>query len=296
MSKTHFRYNAAKFNVPPRPLAHQSPPSNSKKSVNRRSTALDYLPARPVDTVEQGVRVGYSRLRPGHFQVVRPYPNKIERGNVKFYRHRLDYSGCGDSKGLIYFLGTSNMKHPFENPSTKRECDPFKIFVRRGSSKHGACEVITGRHTGETCLTDWRNLEQSWVEIDLGVNVSIRPSRYMIRLGSEGAQFAMKDWVLEGVLNNSNEGGPATKTLPNVWQTIKEHIHDLTVYNASAKNPHNFAAVAFRLDDDGTWGKETGGFYRKIRIRLLGPNISKNAFLSISQVEVWGMVEVREIF
>ena len=50
-------------------------------------------------------------------------------------RFQLDYRGIADAKGLIYFMGTDGMQHPFENPSMKNY--GLKCSVIKGSNKVG---------------------------------------------------------------------------------------------------------------------------------------------------------------
>ena len=58
------------------------------------------------------------------------------------------------------------------------------------------------------------------------------------------------------------------------------------------KCPHKFNALSYTINDDMNFGKTDGGFYSKFRIRLTSNNVNGSAYLSISSVEFWGVLEM----
>ena len=256
--------------------------------IMRKSKALDHLPKREAKQTRDHLRVGYGAVQcQMPFHVVQPLAHAsgfIDRKKTPCRRHQLDFSGCDDPKGLLYFLGTDGLKAPFENPATKTA--GFRVTVEKGSNKFSPASTITDRHMGARCTTDWKDLHKSWVVVDLGKDVCLRPSRYMIRAGYENGSFAMVDWCLEGILCDRDSCANNTS-----WVVIKKHVNDLSMYNSGVSNPLDFCSCSYALDDDGSWGREFGGFFRKFRIRMLKPNVDGNAYLSLSQLEMWGILE-----
>ena len=81
-------------------------------------------------------------------------------------------------------------------------------------------------------------------------------------------------------LNLHNKHLPPTK---------KEIVHDKLRVGYC---PHKFNALSYTINDDMNFGKTDGGFYSKFRIRLTSNNVNGNAYLSISSVEFWGVLEM----
>ena len=248
----------------------------------------EHLPPRQKQAgVDNKLRVGYGEAREyGKTEVNMSLERATNKADNEKRRYVLNYSGLADAKGLIYFIGTDGMQHPFENPSMKN--DGLSLSVVKGSNKHGTPSDIVNRNNGYRSMTDWKAIEKSYIEVDLNKKVRLRPNRYMIRSGMTGPNFAPTDWVLEGIECDKN----GREDLRNGWKVIKLHSDDRSLFEKGLKNPHEFVACSYVLSDKENFGKEDGGFYSRFRVRLVGNNINGNAYFAIGSLEFWGILEV----
>ena len=248
----------------------------------------EHLPPRKKQVVvDDKLRVGYGAAREyGKTEVKMSLERATNKANNEKQQYVLNYSGLTDAKGLIYFIGTDGMQHPFENPSMKN--DGLNLFVIKGSNKHGAPSDIVDRNHAYRSMTDWKAIEKSYIEIDLNKKVRLRPNRYMVRSGMTGPNFAPTDWVLEGIECDKN----GSENVEKGWQIIKVHKDDRSLFEKGLKNPHEYVACSYILSDRKNFGKEDGGFYSRFRVRLVGNNINGNAYFAVGSLEFWGLLEV----
>lgn len=246
-----------------------------------------HLPPTKKEIVHDKLRVGYGEPKIyGQSQINMSVETAVNLKHDEKRRYQLDYRGIADAKGLIYFIGTDGMQHPFENPSLKNY--GLTLTVTKGSNKYGIPAKIVNRDpNGYQSLTDWKDIKKSYIEIDLNKKVRLRPNRYMIRSGTSGPNFTATDWVLEGIECDKN-GTENTQG----WKILKKHENDQTLFQKSCSCPHKFNALSYTINDDMNFGKTDGGFYSKFRIRLTSNNVNGNAYLSISSVEFWGVLEM----
>eukprot|EP00943_MAST-04B_sp_MAST-4B-sp1_P005962 g5962.t1 len=245
-----------------------------------------HLPPSKVEVIHDVLRVGYGE--PRNYGKSSSVNMSIESTVKKFekQRYKLDYSGMADAKGLIYFIGTDGMQHPFENPSMKNK--GLNLTIVKGSNRYGVPLEIVNRSPGYKSLTGWKDIKQSYIEIDLQSKVRLRPNRYMIRCGMTGPNFTPTDWVLEGIECDKN----GYENVNGGWKIIKNHTSDLTLFEKSCNNINDYVAQSFTINDDVNFGKEDGGFYSRFRVRLTNNNVNGNAYLSVSSIEFWGLLEI----
>ena len=103
-----------------------------------------------------------------------------------------------------------------------------------------------------------------------------------------GPNFTPTDWVLEGIECDKN----GYENVNGGWKIIKNHTSDLTLFEKSCNNINDYVAQSFTINDDVNFGKEDGGFYSRFRVRLTNNNVNGNAYLSVSSIEFWGLLEI----
>ena len=192
------------------------------------------------------------------------------------FKYRNDF----DTNGIIYHLGTRKTKdNIFQNPYLLGEINVIMSSVYIGNET-----ILTSRKKSlSVCNGPCLN---SFIIIDFGPYISIKPTRYTLCYGTYEFLNAPRHWVLEGLIDKP-EISLDIKNTPFVpirleprqvsdeWIILLSHVHDVSL--SSSVNTYS-------------WPIESMGDmrFRKFRIRMTGPNASGSAYLCISGMEIYG--------
>jgi hypothetical protein len=128
------------------------------------------------------------------------------------------------------------------------------------------------------CPNYTNNVENSWVEIDLGPRRLFLADFYTLRHGSSSTGNALRSWVLEAKVNND----------PNTnWVLLKIHENDESLSEEpNSSSSWEINALSEESDDFST---SMIGF-RMFRITSIGMNSSGNNCLFCCGLELYGIL------
>ena len=190
------------------------------------------------------------------------------------------YSSDFDKNGIVYYLGTvghnpdaadtsasSTSSLSWVNPAT---LSPPLIKVTSSGRHTTYSEVLHLSRTPVVALTSAS--QGSWICFDF-MQRAILPTYYTLRHYTQ-ASYALRNWVLEG----SRDG--------EEWLLLRAHVNDTAL---AARD----ATSSWKIDLGQLHDKkrdETGLMepFRKLRIRMTGPNSSNSWHLVCSGFEVYG--------
>ena len=175
------------------------------------------------------------------------------------HNYRKDF----DRNGVIYALGTNFGHSPWVNPGDLG-MSPIKVTVTRSSQDQGkAVDLLENRKGTLSCTKDE---EGSWWCLDLGPRFTLFPTRYTVRHGRDNGLSVMRNWRLEGSLDNRK------------WWTLKCHDND-----RGFKGTYPFYTGTWAID-----GEIRASRY--IRIYQTGKNSSGRYSLYLSGLELYGVL------
>ena len=115
----------------------------------------------------------------------------------------------------------------------------------------------------------------SWMSVDLGAHVRLRPTHYCLRHTQHGADHALRHWVLEGSVDEE------------AWRVLRQHQNDTSLQAVSMSTaawPVEAAAAAGEGEGEGG----AAGYYRYFRVRQTGTNSSGGHNLMCAGMELYG--------
>ena len=164
-----------------------------------------------------------------------------------------------DTNGVLHYIGTQEGTRDYQNPHTSGD-----VVVSWSSidSSSTVDRFVQHRHANPV-KSYTANVANSWMQVDLGQNRTLRPTYYCLRHDQNGANYVLRNWRLEG----SNDG--------QTWTTLRNHSNDTT--------------SAVQQMSEASWPVENCGVcYRFFRIFQYGKNSNNNDSLKCAGIELYG--------
>eukprot|EP01125_Pyxidicula_operculata_P007938 TRINITY_DN2680_c0_g1_i2.p1 TRINITY_DN2680_c0_g1~~TRINITY_DN2680_c0_g1_i2.p1 ORF type:complete len:447 (+),score=82.37 TRINITY_DN2680_c0_g1_i2:911-2251(+) len=186
--------------------------------------------------------------------------NFPRRGRRNSYGRIFEYEYDFDRKGILYFISTDGYRSSWKNPH-KTE----KVVVTGSSIEKGKLKYVVNLDARETWSCD---VPSSWFTIDLGKNRSVKPNCYTLRHGSNSKQDCLRNWVLKASDDNIK------------WTTLMRHSNDRSLSG-------NWSTHSWLIENpQKPW--------RYFRILQTGHNSSNHNFLSLSGIELYGELYLKQ--
>merc|ERR1711959_224950 len=146
----------------------------------------------------------------------------------------------------------------WRNPYTNDQ-----VAVKYSGMANGYAEMIVDRLEPKYFQT--ADAPNSWVEIDLGMKRTARPTAYtMCTFEGANRKTAPLSWVLEAAVGGKDE-----------WQVLSQHVNDTTLSTAP-KKPATWMIAA------------SPQYFRRFRVRMTGPSGDGKHSLGVSCIEFHG--------
>ena len=107
--------------------------------------------------------------------------------------------------------------------------------------------------------------------MDLGATRRISPNHYSLRHDNAGGYSCLRNWVLEGKMDDSDT---------SAWVVLREHVNDASINGAGATCSWPVTNVGMNQS------------YRYIRIRTTGVNSNGHRSLDCSGIELYGYLYI----
>ena len=173
-----------------------------------------------------------------------------------------------DTNGVLYHIGTAGGTLFYQNPHTAGDVVVSWSSVGEGSVDH----FVQHRHASPVASYT-NNVVNSWMQVDLGPDRSLRPTHYCLRHDATNGHAPM-NWRLEG----SNDG--------TNWTTLSNHTNDQSMLQNQRMSEANFTLA------------NVNERYRWFRIFQHGPNASRreseNSHLMCAGIELYGDLRENE--
>ena len=175
-----------------------------------------------------------------------------------------------DTNGVLHYIGTQGGTRNYQNPHTSGDVVVSWSSIRDGMVDRFVQHRLANRV--QSCTNPGAN---SWMQVDLGQNRTLRPTYYCLRNDNDGAAsngsgaYALRNWRLEG----SNDG--------QTWTTLRNHTND-TTFAGQAMSEANFSV------------ENCGVCYRFFRIFQYGKNSNSDDQLKCAGIELYGDLNVIE--
>lgn len=168
------------------------------------------------------------------------------------------YEADFDTKGVLYYLGTSGGTEPWRNP---HDLGVVKVTSSSVQSDSNPISSVVGR-TAVRCVT--QPSPNQWFAVDL-LEHSLIPTRYTLRHYSSWDTEALRSWNLEG----SNDG--------STWVVLRAHQNDRSLEKRGATH---------------TWDvSNCTESYSHFRIFMTGQNSNDHWYLALSGIEFYGILD-----
>lgn len=159
-----------------------------------------------------------------------------------------------ENKDALYYIATHEYREKWKNPHLEN-----LIEVKWSSIEKGSVEYILERVPKECWSQD---VPSSWLQIDLGPTRSLRVTHYSLRHGSNSKKDLIRNWVLKASIDGKE------------YDTLKRHKDDESLTTPFGSMTWSIQGCKKR--------------YRYFKIIQTGHNSSKNNFLSLSGIELFG--------
>ena len=170
-----------------------------------------------------------------------------------------------DTNGVLYHIGTVGGTLFYQNPHTAGFVVVSWSSVSGGSVDH----FVQHRHASPV-RSFTSNSANSWMQVDLGPDRSLRPTHYCLRHDAN-VHCALRSWRLEG----SNDG--------TTWTTLSNHTNDQSMLQQQMSEA-NFTLA------------NVNERYRWFRVLQHGPNAygRNNMLLMCAGIELYGDLRENE--
>ena len=167
-----------------------------------------------------------------------------------------------DTNGVLHYIGTQGGTRDYQNPHTSGDV----VVSWSGIGRGPVDRFVQHRHPNPV-QSYTKSVANSWMQVDLGQNRTLRPTYYCLRHGNSNCSCTLRNWRLEG----SNDG--------QTWTTLRNHANDTT--------------LAAQAMSEANWPVENCGVcYRFFRIFQYGKTSSGNAdHLFCAGIELYGDLE-----
>lgn len=164
----------------------------------------------------------------------------------------LTFASNGDTNGLFYYLGTSQLTQTWANPH------PTQIFTTVSGTNFDGAPLTDRQQTGASFYTD--NVPSSFMRVDLGLGLKFAPNYYTLQVPDT---YIPRSWNLQGSNDNTT------------WDDL--HV----VLNQTYSAFQWVGAVVSPPDR-----------YRYFRVLQTGLNQIGDNFLVISELELYGTLYI----
>ena len=165
-----------------------------------------------------------------------------------------------DTNGVLHYIGTQGGTRDYQNPRTSGD-----VVVSWSSIELGTVDLFVQHRHANAVNSCTKNVANSWMQVDLGQNRTLRPTYYCLRNSNNSAN-ALRNWRLEG----SNDG--------QTWTTLRNHANDTT--------------LAAQSMSEANWSVENCGVCNRFfRIFQYGKNSGDEDFLMCAGIELYGDLE-----
>jgi hypothetical protein len=181
---------------------------------------------------------------------------------VKSFR----YASAFDQNGLLYYIGSAGGTRGYVNPHVSGD-----VVVTWSSIYSGHVEYFVNNQFNNLQSLTTGTVVSDWMMVDLGAYRRISPNHYSLRHGNKYASYFLRNWVLEGKVDDSDT---------SAWVVLREHVNDTSI-NA--------------VGGTCSWPVTSVGdnqCFRYIRIRMTGFNSSNNNCLACGGIEMCGDLHI----
>lgn len=176
----------------------------------------------------------------------------------------LIYNSPGDTNGLINFLGTRGQSQTFTVPTSLSY--PWLIIASLSTNLTGQPASNAIDRNNATLVHTSGAIDSTWT-VDLGRNKTIKLDRYTIRGRADTDENLPRNWKLEGSIDSI------------VWVELHEQI------NGGPDQSQWWVSPALVINDS----------YRYLRIRQTDINSTGLLFLTMAEIEFYGLLNIRGV-
>jgi hypothetical protein len=175
------------------------------------------------------------------------------------------YASAFDQNGLLYYIGSAGDTRAYVNPHASGD-----VVVTWSSICEGPVEYfVNNQFNNQNSYTS--NVAGSWMMVDLGGTRRISPNYYSLRHGLRNTNSCLRNWVLEGKVDDSDT---------SAWVVLREHVNDTSI-NA--------------VGGTCSWPVINVGenqCFRYIRIRMTGVTSNGTNYLACGGIELYGDLHI----
>lgn len=172
------------------------------------------------------------------------------------------FSSNFDTYGVLYHIGTKGGTQDYTNPHTSGD-----VVAKWSSVEQGSVGYFVQHRWSGTVVSWTNNIENSWMQVDLGTSRSLRPTHYCLR--NDGYTSALRSWHLQGSNDETN------------WETLRDHDNDTSLPQTS------MAAANWTVDN-------CNKRYRWFRIQIRGENVDGRHRLCCTGIELYGDLDTTQ--
>ena len=188
--------------------------------------------------------------------------------------HECPFTFPFDKNGAIYWVGSMGGAIDYENPQKTGS-----LYLEISTLYRGQLLNITSYQAAESAAdriaaaTYTNNTSKSWLVVDFGPERKLRPSYYCLKHGASGIGNAVRNWTLEGKVEEESP-----------WVELRKHVNDTTM----REEPQSVAG--YELSSEVC----RGNFFRIFRLTQHGKNSGGNDCLFIGGIDFYGIMKVEK--
>ena len=200
--------------------------------------------------------------------------------NTTYRGFHFTYEFDFDTKGVFYWIGTeAGTSTFFRNPHTAGY-----VICNMSSLYDGHLFNIVARSM-DHAPNYTENIENSWIEVDLGPRRLLLPDKYTIRHGASTKGNVIRNWIVQGKISKFVNDNEDDEILNEEWITLKTHINDTSL----SDEPNSTYSWDIDYPEEVTKHLKSIGF-RYLRILQTGSNSNNNNCLFCCGVEFYGLL------
>ena len=188
--------------------------------------------------------------------------------------HECPFTFPFDKNGAIFWVGSFGGAKEYENPQKTGS-----LYLEISTLYRGQLLNLTSYQTADSAAdriaaaTYTNNTSRSWLVVDFGPERKLRPSYYCLKHGASGIGNAVRNWTLEGKVEEESP-----------WVELRKHVNDQTM----REEPQSVAG--YELSSDVC----RSNFFRIFRLTQYGKNSGGNDCLFIGGIDFYGIMRVEK--
>jgi len=188
--------------------------------------------------------------------------------------HECPFTFPFDKNGAIFWVGSFGGAKEYENPQKTGS-----LYLEISTLYRGQLLNLTSYQTADSAAdriaaaTYTNNTSRSWLVVDFGPERKLRPSYYCLKHGASGIGNAVRNWTLEGKVEEESP-----------WVELRKHVNDQTM----REEPQSVAG--YELSSDVC----RSNFFRIFRLTQHGKNSGGNDCLFIGGIDFYGIMKVEK--